>query len=667
MSVLGFVLLGAIALLTTVLVGLVVRRLLGVPFGWLRTLGAGLFALWLGPTLISATAEQVTGRPLARISTGTAVWLTVGGMLVAILAGMGLLVLLELLVPTGSLPGPVELVRGSRSRWARTRRYAAILRIAGRHGLARFLRGGRYLAVQGAPERRALARSLREALEDGGPTFVKLGQVLSTRRDLLSPEFVAELSLLRERARPVPWEQIAEVVDAELGEDLAAQLAFVEREPLAAASVAQVHGAVLRDGRHVVLKVQRPGIAPLLERDLDVLARLARTLTARTTWARRIGLVDLAAGFAVAVREELDFIIERDNTTLVAGSLGQSGPADIVLPQPVERLCTRRLLVATRLRGTPLGEAAAALDALGTACRDRLATALLDAVLGQAVQAGVFHADPHPGNLVLLRDGPPDDARLGLLDLGSVGRLDSTTRACLGRLLLAIDQDDSLAATDALLELLEHSDDVDERALERAVGALIVRFRAGGPASATAAFGALFTLVTAYGLGVPPDVAAVFRALATLEGSLDLVRPGYDILAGTRQVGQRRFAAQLRPEQVKSTLQNELRYLVPLLRRLPRRVDRLADAVEHGRVRLQVSLLADTADRALVTALLHRVLLTVLGGTAGVMGAMLLTSTAGPMLTPTTPLFGVVGGVLLLFSLVLVLRVLVLIFRGDDP
>lgn len=661
MSALGFVLLGIVALVTTVLVGLVIRRLLGVQFGWLRTLAAGVFALWLGPTLISATAAQITGVPVSRIPIGTALWLTIGAMLVAILAAMGLLVLLEVLVPTGSVPGPVELIRGSRSRWARGRRYAAILRIATRHGLGRFLRGGRQLALAEPAQRRALARSLREALEDGGPTFVKLGQLLSTRRDLLGPELVAELGRLREQARPVPWEQIDAVLADELG-TAGGELAGVEPEPIAAASVAQVHAARLRDGRRVVVKVQRPGIRPVLEGDLDVIARLARTLSARAGWARRLGLVDLAAGFAASVREELDFTIERDNAALVAAGILAGGTIEVVVPDPVAALCTSRVLVETRLPGTPLAEAERPLAELGEQRREELATGLLDAVLGQAIQLGVAHADPHPGNLLLT-----DDGRLGLLDFGSVVRLDATTRGCLARLLLAIDHDDSLAATDVLLELLDHPEDVDERDLERAVGSTIVRFAGPSSSSSTAAFGALFRTVTEYGLGIPPDVAAVFRALATLEGTLTLVSPGYDLVAGTRQVGQARFAAQLRPTEVRASLENELAHLVPLLRRLPRRVDRLADAVEHGRVRLQVRLLADPRERALVTGLLHQVLLTVLGATAGVMGAMLLSTSSGPMLTPTTPLYSAVGGVLLLFSLVLVLRVLVLIFRADDP
>ena len=294
--------------LTVLAFGAVIRRLLGVRVGPVRTvLGALLAFLLSGPLLyamLPAPLEADTGTKLVFLTLAVAT---------ASLVAMVVLVIAEVLVPEGSLPGPVELWRSSRARLARTRRYLQILRILVRHGLARFLRGQRHSGLDSSAFRRELARSLRRALDEGGVTFVKLGQQLSTRRDLLPPEFVEELSALQDNAAPIPWEAAKTVLATELGNHADHVLSWVDPEPLAAASIAQVHAARLTTGAEVVVKIQRPGVSGVVERDLDILFHLARTLEGRTQWARSLGLRELASGFAKALREELDFTVERDN------------------------------------------------------------------------------------------------------------------------------------------------------------------------------------------------------------------------------------------------------------------------------------------------------------------------------------------------------------------
>ena len=191
---------------------------------------------------------------------------------IALLAAMVFLVLAEVLVPAGSIPPPYEWWRLTRARAARTRRYGQIVRIAVRHGLGRAVRG-RWRAGADPARRQQLARSLTAALDEGGVTFVKLGQVLSTRRDLLPAEFVAELGRLQDRAAPAPWAEVEATLVAKLGRPVDEVFATVSPEPLAAASVAQVHAATLASGEQVVLKVQRAGIGPVVERDLDIVDR----------------------------------------------------------------------------------------------------------------------------------------------------------------------------------------------------------------------------------------------------------------------------------------------------------------------------------------------------------------------------------------------------------
>jgi ubiquinone biosynthesis protein len=434
--------------------------------------------------------------------------------------------------------------------------------------------------------------------------------------------------------------------------------AFVDPEPLAAASVAQVHAARLHSGADVVVKVQRPGIRTVVERDLDIVGRLAGTLQQRTRWGRAVGTVELAKGFAQAIREELDFRIEARNMTGVAAS---APDPDVVVPVPHAALCTERVLVMQRLYGTQLGAAGPVIAARGLD-GNGLARTLLHCVLRQIMVGGVFHADPHPGNILLLTEG---EGRLGLLDFGSVGRLDTGLRDALQRLLVAMDRGDPAGLTDALLDLVARPDEIDEERLERSLGQFIARFLSAGTVADARMFGDLFRIIAEYGLAIPPEIAAVFRALATLEGGLAEVVPGFDIVAEARGFAGVYFAERWRPEVVRETLTGELAALVPVLRRLPRRVDRIVGALERGRLSVNIRLFADERDRRHVTGLLHQALLTVIGATAGIMAVLLLGTPGGPKVTATVSLYQLLAYNLLVVAAILALRVLVLIFRAD--
>ncbi|MEV4349862.1 AarF/ABC1/UbiB kinase family protein [Actinoplanes sp. NPDC049596] len=653
LSILLFV---PVVVVTVLAFAAVIRRLLGVRVGLVRALLAAVLAMLVTAPILSAFAPADP----AEVGGGEAFLLATASLVVAVLLAMVALVVLEVLLPTGSLPGPVEAVRGVRRRIERTRRYSTIVRIALRHGLGRFLRGRPQPGPTSAAARRRLARSLRAALDEGGVTFVKIGQLLSTRRDLLPAEFIDELTALQDKATPVPWPEIEAVLAAELGRPVAEVFAEIDPAPMAAASVAQVHRARLAGGAEVVVKVQRPGIARVVERDLDILLRFGDMLEDRTAWGRAFGVRGLASGFAAALREELDFTVERDNLQAMAAALAASPGRGVRVPGAYPALGSERVLVMDRLPGTPLGAAAPVLARLDDRRRAGIAAGLLDSMLDQILVHGLFHVDLHPGNLLLDEDGT-----LGMLDLGSVGRIDAVTRTAIGRLLLAVGRGDSVAVTDALLQLLDRPDDVDERELQRVVGALIVRYAAPGSTVGVAAVTALLTTFAAHGLGVPAPVAAVFRAVTTLEGTLSLVHPEFDLVGQARASAGRRIADTLTPDNLRDALEQELTTLLPMLRGLPRRLDRIGDAVEHGRLRFNVRLFADDQDRRLVTGLLHQTLLTIIGATAGVMAALLLGTDGGPRVSDGVALFPLLGYGLLVVSAVLVLRVLVTVFRPD--
>jgi ubiquinone biosynthesis protein len=599
---------------------LAARRILGLRIGLIRTALACLLAM--------SVASSAFGETSVEPSSGL-VTLQLG---LSILAVIGVLAFAEVIVPTGSIPPPTEWWGMLRRRLARTRRYSRITAIAFRHGLGPYLRGRERSST-------GLARSLRLALQDAGVTFVKLGQVLSTRADLLSEEFVEELSLLQDKVPPAKWADVRAVLDDEIGLDA---FTSVDETPLAAASVAQVHRAVLKSGAEVVVKVQRPGVRAVAEGDLDIVSRLAETLQ-RTRWGSALGVRDLAAGFAAALREELDFRIEARNIAAV------TAVSDTSVGLPHVHMSTSRVLVMDRLDGVPLRGAA---EDVG------LARTLLRFVLRQVMLDGVFHADPHPGNVLLLSDG-----RLGLLDFGSVGRIDSALRSALQRLLLAIDRSDPAGLTDALLELTSRPEDIDEQRLERALGQFMARHLGAGMRPDVEMFGDLFLIVSRFGLSIPPEIAAVFRALATLEGTLAVLAPGFNIVVESRSFATEQISERLTPESVKRTMTEELQAVLPMLRRLPRRIDRITGAMEQGRLSMSMRLFADERDRSFLTGLLHQVMLTVLGATAGVMAVLLLGSSSGPQVVQDIGLYQVIGYNLLIVSVLLGLRVVVTVFR----
>ena len=340
--------------LTVLLLAWAVRRLLGIRFGAVRTVLAGAVAFAASGPLFGSLRDVAD-----RDSQGLGpFWFFLLGLTLSLLVAMVVLVLAEVLVPTGSVPPPYEwwgLVRG---RAARTRRYGQIARIAARHGLGRALRG-RWRGGADPLRRRQLARSMTAAMDEGGVTFVKLGQMLSTRPDVIGPEYAAELSRLHSDVPAQPWSQVREMLRSELGDDPSVVFADVEELPLAAASVAQVHRATLPSGEAVVVKVQRTDARAQVTADLDIVLRLAAWLDRSVPWAHRLGVRDLAHGFAASLEEELDFRVEAANMATIAaaaaGTPESAGHARVRVPR-VHRT-TRRLLVMDAMPGRPLSSA----------------------------------------------------------------------------------------------------------------------------------------------------------------------------------------------------------------------------------------------------------------------------------------------------------------------
>ena len=632
------------------------RRILGAPVGWPRSIAVGMIMLSTLGTVLPGLGQQLgltdsSGEVANPVLAGVLFSLVLAW---AFLLSIAALVVLELIVPTGSVGSPLRLVRGLRERGRRTRRYIQVLAIATRHGLGGFLRRSRRATVTDGVEV-SVPRALRGAMNEAGVTFIKAGQMLATRPDLLSPSYVRELATLQTSSTSVPWVELEPVLTATLGRPASDVFAEIDQRPLASASVGQVHAGVLHDGAPVVIKIQKPAARAQATADLDIVLRLARRLQSSTSWGRSLGVLGLAEGFAQSLTEELDYTIEADNMAAVAS--GGGTPA-VRIPTVYPDLSGPSVLVMQQLSGIAVSEAAATLTTMPSERRTATADRLLGAVLQQVMITGVFHADLHPGNVLV--DG---DGTIGLLDFGSVGRLDDASRDALAMLLLAIERDSSVTAADALLDLLDPpAEGLDERLVEREIGQLMARFRVG-TGRHRELFGQLFGLVRRHGFGVPPQIAGAFRTLAALEGTLRRLDPTLDLVASTRRQTVGLLAERTSPASVRSQVEAELLKLVPLLRRLPRRIGKVTESLGEGRLSVNVRLLADARDRGFLLSLTHQLIVAVLAAAATIGAILLLTASGGPRLTPALGLYALLGYSLLFIGCVLALRALVLVFR----
>lgn len=628
-------------------------RLLGIRQSWVRALVASGLGLLIGSLLALAVAPQTpVPYPL---------FFVFAILLPALLASMAVSVLLELL----ARPGPLVRIQGrlatvphplrSLRRWAvRRRRYSHITWLAARHGLVPLLFGGRQATPDAETPR--LIRNLREALEEAGGVFVKLGQMLSTRSDLLPPVVLAELTMLQDAAVLVPRAEMETWLTSELGAAPASLFADFDWEPVAGASIAQVYRARLLSGEPVAVKVQRPGIAALMEGDLDIMLRLARLVESNTTWGREFRVLDMAQGFAASLREELDFRVEARNIATVSAAIGATKIVHI--PTVYTSLSTGRVLLMEWFDGKSVRDASSLLEELGLE-RIALARDLLDALLGQVMREGTFHADPHPGNVIVLRTG-----QLGLLDFGSVGRINPLQQVALRSILGAMQRRDAAELRIALLDLAtETPADMNDELLERALANFMAQRLGSGMELGAAMFSEMFALLLQFGIAFPPEIGAVFRAVMTLEGTLRVLSPGFQIMDEARALAMRWIREGLAPSSLGKTVTDELQALLPILRRLPRRLDRITEAVERGSLSVNVRLFADARDARLISALVSRAILAVLGAAIGLMSVLLLGAAGGPVLIAPISLFQALGYLGLCVSLVLILRVVIALVR----
>ena len=406
---------------------------------------------------------------------------------------------------------------------AHAARYAALARLLVRHGRSDVVSGAgfdEFLVEEERPEgSESAAESLAADLERMGPTYVKLGQLLSTRVDLLPPAYTEALTRLQDRVDPFPFEDVRAIVEEELGVSIGNAFGEFDELPLAAASLGQVHRATLRSGREVVVKVQRPGIRETVRDDMEALARLADFADSHTDVGRRYGFGQLLGQFRRSLAGELDY--QREAANLRRLRQLTRDYKHLLVPEPVTDYTSSRVLTMDYVAGRkvtdvgPLG----LLDVDG----EPLVRDLFSAYLHMILVDGFLHADPHPGNVLLTPDG-----RLALIDLGMVATVPPRVQDSIVKLLLAISDADGEEAAAVLAQMGSPLDGYDATRFREDVSALVTRaVSLGGDVQAGAVLVELSRLSGVHGLRPPAEMAMVGKALLNLDQVTQHLDPGF--------------------------------------------------------------------------------------------------------------------------------------------
>ena len=401
----------------------------------------------------------------------------------------------------------------------RSRQIAGALLVHGRD----FLTSGNHESHKtSADASKGRAVHLRLALEELGTTFIKLGQIVSTRADLLPPEFLAELTKLQDSTPPVPFEAIEQVLVSELGQPIEKLFAEFDPTPLAAASIGQAHAAVLGDGTEVVVKIRRPGVVEQVNEDLEILKELAATASRHLEFADRYDLAGLVEEFSQTLLSELDYIREGHSAERFAANFAND--PGIHVPRVFWEATTARVLTLERIRGIKIND----LDGLDKQGTDRrwLANYATSVVLKMVCDDGFFHADPHPGNFFIEPNGT-----LGLIDFGMVGVLDKRTQELLADLLICINRVDADRLVDVFLDLGVTRKRIDRALVRRDVERLLSTYWGLplGELRVGALLNDVYTIMRRHQLHLPSNLALLLKTVIMIEGMGVNLDPGFHL------------------------------------------------------------------------------------------------------------------------------------------
>jgi predicted unusual protein kinase regulating ubiquinone biosynthesis (AarF/ABC1/UbiB family) len=466
----------------------------------------------------------------------------------------------------------------------RLKRYAEIVALFAKYGRTDLVDQSSISLSKSLPQRTAesaRAEDLADDLERLGPTFIKLGQLLSTRGDVLPQRYLDALERLQDRVEPFPYEEVDRIVSSELGARISKLFLDFETQAEAAASLAQVHRATMRDGRLVVVKVQRPGVREIIVEDMEALEKVAEFIDAHTEVGKRYEFTNMLGDLRQSLRHELDFKREASNLHRLRKSVREF--EDIIVPAPVDDYTTTRVLTMEYIPGRKITEVSPLrfIEIDGT----RLAEEVFRAYLKQILVDGFFHADPHPGNVFLT-----DENRIALLDLGMVANVSGPFRENLLRLLLAISEGRGNDAAEVAIKMGEPKSNFDKtdfihriaRLVARQTGASLEQMHAGKVVMDIQRIGADCWFRQA------PEFTMIAKAMMNLDRVVYVLDPTFNPNEVIRQESTNILVQQAAQSVEPGALLARAVEVKEFAERLPTRVNKILDAVGNNELKIAV-------------------------------------------------------------------------------
>lgn len=524
-------------------------------------------------------------------------------------------------------------------------------------GFRRFLeKAGKILHWQSAEEHKVLEtpQRMRRALEDLGPTFIKLGQILATRVDLFPPRYIAEFEKLQDEAPPIPFEKLRPQLEEDLGATVDEVFLFFDKKPLAAASIAQVHKARLKNGLEVIVKIRRPGLRRIIEADLRLLQRIVDIVESDAPELRRYHPKEIVRQFTRSLRQELDLAIEARNSERIAKNFADN--ENVVIPEIYWEWTCERLNVQEYIPGIQ-GRNFAAMDKAGLD-KKRLAEIGANAIMKMIIEDGFFHADPHAGNILFLPDN-----KLVFIDFGMVGRLTEERREQVVALLFGMVNN----SPSKVVEILEDwSDNIhtDEQVLALEIEIFVDQYSSLPlkDLSLTRMMGDLMALLRDHKLILPADLALLIKTYLTLDGLGRHLDPDFNTLAHIAPLVQKVMIARYKPEAVAKRGWKNMISVIDLLNSLPKELHQLLRASRKGALQVDINVrqlghYIDRTDRAI-----NRLAMALVTAALIIATSIIMTVKGGPEIMGL-PAFGFIGYV---FSTIAGIWLLISIWRSGN-